>query len=436
LDVPLAALSLGAVLALSVLFSVAEALLNKITREEVKETIEEGGVRAEAITDLLQSPQNFLNTAIVARGCLSVGVVILTILLVSSLRAGTLAVDFGIAAAISAILLVIFTEMIPRTYVKGKTERSFVKAVFFLRIFYVVLYPMIKVSAFVSYLIVRLIGGRASMDEGALTSQADLEALTAVSESEEILEEEEREMIHGIFGLESTVAREVMTPRTDMVYLSVSAELNDILATVVEKGHSRIPVYEGNIDNIVGILHVKDLLKCWHEREGDVKLADVLRPPLLVPETKGIDDLLQEFRVERVHMAIVLDEYGGTAGLVTIEDIIEEIVGEIQDEYDQEERPIEELEDGIYSLDARTPIDEVNELLKIALPSEDSDSMGGFIINYLGRVPETDESFSYDAVSSSSVNGNGVSRKELQISIIESDERRISRVEVKLLDNL
>lgn len=436
MDVPLAALSLGAVLALSVLFSVAEALLNKITREEVKETIEEGGVRAEAITDLLQSPQNFLNTAIVARGCLSVGVVILTILLVSSLRAGTLAVDFGIAAAISAILLVIFTEMIPRTYVKGKTERSFVKAVFFLRIFYVVLYPMIKVSAFVSYLIVRLIGGRASMDEGALTSQADLEALTAVSESEEILEEEEREMIHGIFGLESTVAREVMTPRTDMVYLSVSAELNDILATVVEKGHSRIPVYEGNIDNIVGILHVKDLLKCWHEREGDVKLADVLRPPLLVPETKGIDDLLQEFRVERVHMAIVLDEYGGTAGLVTIEDIIEEIVGEIQDEYDQEERPIEELEDGIYSLDARTPIDEVNELLKIALPSEDSDSMGGFIINYLGRVPETDESFSYDAVSSSSVNGNGVSRKELQISIIESDERRISRVEVKLLDNL
>jgi len=435
LDLPLTVLSLGVVLVFSALFSTAEALLNKITKGEVKETIEKGGSRAEAITDLLQNPRNFLNTIMVAKGCLSVGVVIITISLVSKLRDGVQTADFGviIAAVISAVLLIVFTEMVPKSYVKGRTERSFIKAIFFLRIFYVVLYPVIKVLASISYLGVRLIGGRISRDEETLASQADLEALTAVSESEDILEEEEREMIHGIFELESTVAREVMTPRTDMVYLDVSTKLSDVLGTVVEKGHSRIPVYEDNVDNIVGILHVKDLLRCWYKYEQEVSLRDMLRPPLFVPETKRIDDLLQEFKSEKTHMAIVLDEYGGTAGLVTIEDVIEEIVGDIQDEYDEEDRLIRELEDGSYEVDARIPIDEVNDLLAIDLPSEDSDSMGGFIINHLGRVPEEGESFSYDAAGPSSANGNNVPHKDLQISVTESDERRILRVKVKLV---
>lgn len=435
MDLPFTALILGVVLVLSALFAVAEALLNRITKGEVKETVEEGGARAEAITNLLQNPQNFLNTIMVARGCLAVGVVILAMILVNLLRPETLVGNLAIAAALSAVLLIVFTEMVPRSYVKGKTERSFVKAIFFLRIFYVLLYPVIKLLAFMSYVSVRLLGGKVNMDEGALTSQADLETLTAVSESEDILEEEERDMIHGIFDLETTVAREIMTPRTDMVYLDSSTDMKDVLAAVVEKGHSRIPVYEGNIDNIVGILHAKDLLRCWHEHKQDVKLTDVLRPPLLIPETKRIDDLLQEFRTKRVHMAIVVDEYGGTAGLVTIEDVIEEIVGEIQDEYDQEDRLIEELEDGAYQLDARLPIDEVNDLLAIILPSEDSDSIGGFIVDYLGRVPQAGESFLYDGVRSSDANGNGETRRDLLISVIESDERRISLVEVKLSEN-
>jgi putative hemolysin len=428
-------LSLGAVLVFSVLFSTAEALLNKITKGEVKETIEEGGSRAEAITDLLQNPRNFLNTIMVAKGCLSVGVVVITIWLVNVLRDGALTTNFGISAAVSAVLLIVFTEMVPKSYVKGRTERSFIKAILFLRIFYVVLYPIIKVLSFISYLGVRLIGGKVSRDEETLTSQADIETLTAVSESEDILEEEEREMIHGIFELESTVAREVMTPRTDMVYLDVFTKLNDVLAIVVEKGNSRIPVYEDNIDNIVGILHVKDLLRCWYKYEQDVSLRNMLRPPLFVPETKKIDDLLQEFKSEKTHMAIVLDEYGGTAGIVTIEDVIEEIVGEIQDEYDTEERPpVERLADGSYSADARISIDEVNDLLAINLPSEDSDSIGGFVINHLGRVPQEGESFSYDGMGTPNVDGNGVPHmRTLQISIVESDERRISRVKVKLV---
>ncbi len=435
MDLPFTALGLGAVLVFSVLFSTAEALLNKITKGEVKETIEEGGSRAEAIADLLQNPRNFLNTIMVGKGFLSVGVVIMIMLLVSELRAsGSQITNLWITVAISAVTLTVFAEMMPRFYVKGRTEKSFIKAIFFLRIFYVVLYPIIKPLALVSYLGVRLIGGKVDRDEGVLTSQADVETLTAVSESEDILEEEEREMIQGIFELESTMAREVMTPRTDMVYLDISTELSDILATVVEKGYSRIPVYEDNIDNIVCILHVKDLLQyCYEDKqEIDFERLKKERPPLLVPETKRIDDLLQEFRAKKTHMAIVLDEYGGTAGLVTIEDIIEEIVGEIQDEYDEEDQLVKKLSDGSYEMDARIPIDEVNELLMINLPSEDSDSMGGFIINYLGRMPQTGESFSYDGMLYSNANGNGVLHKNLHVSIVKSDERRISRVKINL----
>jgi len=433
LDLPLTALCLGAVLVFSTLFSTAEALLNKITKGEVKETIEEGGSRAEAITDLLQNPRNFLNTIMVAKGCLAVGVVIATLSLVDSLRnTGASTANIGIAAVVSALLLIVFTEMVPKSYVKGRTESSFVKAIFFIRVFYIILYPIVKLLTLVSYLGVRLIGGRIK-DEEKLTSQADLDALTAVSDSEEILEEDEREMIHGIFDLVSTVAREVMTPRTDMVYLEVSTDLSDVLATVMEKGHSRIPVYEDNIDNIVGILHVKDLLRCWYEHKDLVKLADIIRPPLLVPETKKIDDLLQEFKSARTHMAIVLDEYGGTAGLVTIEDVLEEIVGEIEDEYDEEDHLIEENTDGSYSVDAKVPISEINDLLSVDLPSEDSDSIGGLVVNYLGRVPQAGESFSYDGARSSESNGNGNTGMDLQISIVESDERRISRVKVELL---
>jgi len=436
LDLPFTALGLGAVLVFSVLFSTAEALLNKIKRGEVKDTVEEGGSGAEAITDLLQNPGNFLSTIMVAKGCLSVGLVIATISLVSKLReSGSITANLGIAAIVSAVLLIVFTEMVPKSYVKGRTERSFIKAIFFLRIFYVVLYPIIKLLTIISYLGVRLIGGKVNREEETLTSQKDLEALTAVGESEDILEEDEREMIHGIFDLVSTVAREVMTPRTDMVYLDMSTELNDLLATVVEKGHSRIPVYKDSVDNIVGVLHVKDLLRCWYEHKQEVSLRDMLRPPLFVPETKRIDNLLQEFKLERTHMAIVLDEYGGTAGLVTIEDVLEEIVGEIQDEYDEEDRLIKELEGGAYEVDAKIPIDKVKGLLEINLPSDDSDSMGGFIVNYLGRVPQTGDSFIYDGAISSNGNENGSTHGNLRISIVESDERRISRVKIELVEN-
>ena len=435
MELPLAVLRLSVVLFFSILFSTAEALLNRITKGEVKDTVEEGGAGAEAITNLLQNPRNFMNTIIVAKSCLSVGVVIGTLALVAKLWPSVSSVtNFAITIAISAIILIVFVEMIPKFYVRGRRERAFINAIFFLRVFYVVLYPVIKLLTFSSYIGVRILGGKFISDEESLTSQADIETLTAVGDSEEILEEEEREMIHGIFELETTVAREIMTPRTDMVYLDVSTKLCDVLSTVVDKGHSRIPVYEENIDNVIGILHVKDLLKCWDAEEQDVSLESIIRrPPLLVPETKKIDDLLQEFRSKRTHIAIVLDEYGGTAGLVTIEDIIEEIIGEIQDEYDEEEHLFEELADGAYLVDARAPINEINDLLEINLPSEDSDSMGGFVINHLGRVPKEGEIFSYDDVRPSNANGNGTSYKNLQVSVIESDERRISRVKVKLI---
>ncbi|MBD3183979.1 DUF21 domain-containing protein [Candidatus Poribacteria bacterium] len=434
MDLPFTALGLGVVLVFSVIFSTAEALLNKITKGEVKDIIEEGGPGVEAITSLLQNPRNFSNTIVVAKSLLSVGAVIITFLLVSKIQPeGSITYNLVISAVASAVLLIVFTEMVPKSYVRGRAERSFITALKFLKVFYFILYPVIKFLSFIGNLSVRLLGGKIGNEEEPLTSQEELEALTAVGESEEILEKEEREMIHGIFGLENTVAREIMTPRTDMIYLDVKSDLNHVLSTIVEKGHSRIPVYEDSVDNIVGVLHVKDLLRCWYEDKSDVSLMEMVRPPVLVPETKKIDDLLQEFKDQRTHLAIVIDEYGGTAGLVTIEDVIEEIVGEIQDEYDEEDLLYEQLEDGSYSLDSRMPIDEANELFDIDLPLEGSDSIGGFIVNYLGRVPLAGETFSYDYTNSiNSNNGNDNSRKGIQISILESDGRRISRVKISV----
>ena len=218
------------------------------------------------------------------------------------------------------------------------------------------------------------------------------------SEDEEEIEEEERELIHSIFEFGDTLVREVMVPRTDMVVVPADAKLTDALDTITNAGYSRIPIYEGDTDNIVGVLYAKDLLKRSLSRDGTTKVSVLGRAPLFVPEQKKVSDLLREMQQQRVHMAIVVDEYGGTAGLVTIEDVIEEIVGEIVDEYDQEEPLVEPLEGESIRVSARLPIDEVNELLDVDLPHEEWDTVGGLVFGLTGRVPAPGERIRYDSL--------------------------------------
>lgn len=235
------------------------------------------------------------------------------------------------------------------------------------------------------------------------------------SEEEGLVNEDESEMIRSIFSLGTTVVREVMIPRTDMACVSVEANIREVLHTIISCGHSRIPVYEHTIDNIIGLLYAKDLLKFWGEQEEHVQVRSIMRPPYFIPETKNLEQLLQEFKRKRVHLAIVIDEYGGTSGLITIEDLLEQIVGDIQDEYDREEVLFTINSDGSITADARMPVDELEEYFTIQVERDKFDSVGGLIFHLTGKIPTT---------------GDIIEGIGLQLTIIDADERKIKRVRI------
>ncbi|HLN14078.1 MAG TPA: hemolysin family protein, partial [bacterium] len=215
-----------------------------------------------------------------------------------------------------------------------------------------------------------------------------------------VIEEEEREMIHSIFEMGDTLVREVMRPRIDIIGLPSSATIDEALGLMIEYGHTRLPIYEGSVDHIVGVVYVRDVLPALREGRRDTPVLKVLRPAFFVPETKKVDELFREMQQKKVSMAIVLDEYGGTEGLVTMEDILEEIVGEIQDEHDLEEKPIQIVDDHTAVVNGRTHIHEVNEALDLSLPDDtvDVDTVAGLIYQHLGRVPQQGETITVNGV--------------------------------------
>jgi CBS domain containing-hemolysin-like protein len=240
--------------------------------------------------------------------------------------------------------------------------------------------------------------GDVALPVGALRMREDeLRVLANVGDDAEPIEEDEREMIAGIFGLGDTKVREVMVPRIDIVAIPLDATLDDALDTIIAAGHSRIPVHRESIDDIAGLLYAKDLLRAYRQRDFEPDLGSMLRPAYFIPESKPVDELLEELQTRKVHMAVVVDEYGGTAGIVTIEDLIEEIVGEIQDEYDREEPRIELLNDDEGLFDAGVDIDDVNRLMDIDLPTDEVDTLAGLVFTSLGRVPDVGDRARFDA---------------------------------------
>lgn len=233
-------------------------------------------------------------------------------------------------------------------------------------------------------------GGRGA----PLIDEAVLRTMVDAGEEGGAIEATEKEMIISIFELHDTVVGEIMVPRPDMVAIPVHAALDEALNVILQAGYSRIPVYEGTVDHIVGVLYAKDLLRLLRDGVREASLAELLRPPYFVPEGKRIVDLLREMQQRKVHMAIVVDEYGGVAGLVTIEDILEEIVGEIQDEFDRSEEPLVlPLDAHTYLFDGRVDLDEAREVLGAALPTEGADTLAGYVYERLGRIPAVGETF-------------------------------------------
>jgi CBS domain containing-hemolysin-like protein len=234
-----------------------------------------------------------------------------------------------------------------------------------------------------------------------------------IEDAEGEIEDEERKMIRAVFDLEETAVREIMTPRTDFVAAEADANVDDVVRLIISRGFSRIPLYEDNLDNIVGIVYAKDLFRYLAEGRMPKQLRDIARPAFFVPESKRLDDLLTDMRKQRVHMAIVVDEYGGTAGLVTIEDLVEEIVGEIEDEYDRIEHPIVRISDDEALLDGRVSVYDLNELFNAEIEAEDFDTVGGCVFHMLGRVPTV---------------GDVVHADGLTLTVLSVDGHRVRRV--------
>ncbi len=245
--------------------------------------------------------------------------------------------------------------------------------------------------------------------------QREIKQLIDVGEEEGLLSEDEGEMIQSILSFRDTLAREIMVPRTDAVFISADTPIEKLLQLVIQEGHSRFPVHSGSSDNIIGILHVKDLLTFWSAEHLDLK--DIIRTPYFIPETKKISHLLRELRDKKSHMAIVIDEYGGTAGLVTIEDIIEEIIGEIHDEHDNDEILMVATDEGDLVVDARLEIEKLVEHFNLEVPKGNFESVGGFIISLLGRVPQPQET---------------ITHAPLEMTIESADARKIRKVRVRV----
>jgi CBS domain containing-hemolysin-like protein len=250
---------------------------------------------------------------------------------------------------------------------------------------------------------------------GAVTKD-DIHSIIDAGEEEGVLNLDEHEMIHGVLGLKGRTAREIMVPRTEIACVNSQAKIDEVIHRIIEEGHSRIPIYEEDLDHMVGIIYAKDLLQFWGKQNGRASPKEIARKPYFIPETKDLESLLREFKVKRVHMAIVVDEYGGTSGLITIEDLIEEVFGEIEDEYDTEEERLIPLTDGWVLVDGRLEIEELEEHLNLQLPRENFESVGGFIFHLIGRVPREGETILHPG---------------LEIKIEAADERRVKRVRVR-----
>jgi putative hemolysin len=366
-------------LLLTALSAAAETAFTAVNRIRLKALLDRGVRRAEAVMSLLNDPRRSFSTLLLLDSLGMIGGTSAGILL--ALNGQTLWSQVVIAG--TALLALVLAEFLPKAVAARRPESVALLASRPIDILATLLTPVLWVVNWALQIAGPAPGDKSG--EGLLMREEELRMMVDVGAQEGLIDSGEKDMIAGIFELGETVAREVMVPRIDISAVEANTPTRDALQVVVECGHSRIPVYEETIDNIVGVLYAKDLLRCQLDRT-EQPLRELLRPAYFIPESKRVDELLKDLQSRRVHVAIVVDEYGGTAGIVTIEDLLEEIVGEIQDEYDVEEPISQTISEREVIFDARANLDDVNDDLGLDLPTEDSDTLGGLIYSQLGRV--------------------------------------------------
>ena len=312
-------------------------------------------------------------------------------------------------------LLNLMFELVPKSYASLQPHRVALRLFKIIRFTSALLSPPASMLSSIAGLLTARFGGRASF---TMANQAEEEIKNLVETAQESgeIEVDEKELLHSVFEFSDTVAREVMTPRVDMEAMPINSEVADIIEVIRKSGKSRIPIYEDTDDQIIGIIHAKDLLMATLKSGEKVNIRKIMRPPMFVPEGKALNELLQEMRKSRSEMAIVQDEFGGTSGVVTTEDIVEELVGEIVDEYDFEEPDVIKQDDGTYIVHGRLHVDDLNDAIGAELESEEFDTIGGFVFGHFGRQPKKDESIQVDGV---------------KFAIVETDGRRIKKLRVE-----
>ncbi|RNL78879.1 hemolysin family protein [Nocardioides marmorisolisilvae] len=378
---------IGLVLAAGLLTAV-EAALAGFSRARAEGLAAESKPGAKRLLAILDDPQRFLNTVLFLRLLAELMAVVLVTLMVSGSVGShgwkTVFITLGIMLVVSFVVIGVGPRTLGRQHAEPIALGSAALIIGLTRVLGPVPHLLILVGN-------ALTPGK-GFSEGPFGSEAELRELVDLAEASSVIESDERAMIHSVFELGDTIVREVMVPRTDVVFIERHKTLRQAMSLFLRSGFSRVPVVGEDLDDIVGFLYLKDVSRRVFDRkdaESTEHVDSLMRPVLHVPDSKPADDLLREMQASRKHVAVVVDEYGGTAGLVTIEDILEEIVGEITDEFDQNEVPVETLEDGSVRVPARFPVDDLDELLEAVeiAEDEDYDSVGGLLAKHLGKVP-------------------------------------------------
>ena len=429
-------LFLAVLIALNAFFSASEIAVISVPKLRLKQLIDSGNKTAPVLFRLADDSSRFLAT-------IQIGVTLMGFLASATaavrLSAGLADrirqipiesvqnVAEGLSVAIITIALslivLVFGELVPKSLGLAHSERIALAVARPIDFLARLAGPLVRFLVWSTNLIAKPFGGQPRRGMPIVT-QEEIKTLVDAGEEGGLIEEDEKEMIYSIFEFGETVAREVMVPRMDVLATDVETPLLEALDVVIKHNHSRVPIYQDSIDNIVGILYAKDLLKVLHERgqagANEVRLVNIVRPAAFAPESKKVSELFEEMQKRRIHMAIVIDEYGGTAGIVTIEDILEEIVGEIQDEYDQaEELEIQPDGDNEWLINARANLGDINDVLHVRFPVDDADTLGGFIYTQLGKIP---------------LPGDEVNHENVRLKVVNVAGRRIGKVKVQVIN--
>jgi putative hemolysin len=397
------------------------AALQKASLARLLSMRDEMEIKVNRVINLLHTPQDWLAASnLVQLFTRFTGAGLLLVLFFpQTWTVSTALVTTGIL--LLAIALVFWLEWVVELMVTHQPETWAMRLAPYVHTLTVILSPLLVLPL--------ALGRRNGEDEESVITVTEEELKSMVDAGHEggVLEGDERQMIYSIFELGDTLVREIMLPRIYITALEVSTPLSTAVDALIKSGHSRVPVYDESVDNILGLLYAKDLLRIWRKGEQTVSLRSLLRPATFVPEAKKVDELLEEMQAGRVHLAMVVDEYGGIAGLVTLEDIFEEIVGEIQDEYDQsEEAPYTQVGEGEYIFQGRVDLRDFNEVMESQLPTEETETLGGFIYEHIGRVPSTGESLQVGDISLTieQVTGRRIRKVRAKKESVETPEER------------